>query len=155
MEKLANSKVEQLNFSIQINAPVEKVWRTMLNQDSYREWTSAFSEGSYFEGSWEQGDTIRFLSPSGDGMVATIAENRPLEYLSIKHIGLIAGGVEDRESEQVKAWTPAFENYTFKALGDVTEVRVDQDIAKEYEEMMLDSWPRALEKLKTLCENSQ
>ena len=81
--------VKQLHFSIVINAPVQTVWQRMLSDVGYRNWTSAFCEGSYFKGSWQQGETIRFLSPSGDGMVATIAEHVPLELISIKHLGFI------------------------------------------------------------------
>ena len=33
-------------------------------------------------GSWQFGETIRFLAPGGDGMVARIAENRLYEAIS-------------------------------------------------------------------------
>ena len=41
--------METLNFSININAPKEKVRKVLWDDSSYREWTSAFSEGSYAE----------------------------------------------------------------------------------------------------------
>jgi uncharacterized protein YndB with AHSA1/START domain len=137
--------VRKLRFRTHINAPVERVWEMMLGPDSYRQWTSAFVEGSYFEGSWDEGATIRFLSPSGDGMVAIIAENRPHERISIRHVGIIAAGVEDRESDQIRAWAPAFENYTFRPVDGGTEVAIEQDVAEDFEQHMLDMWPRALE----------
>jgi hypothetical protein len=37
----------------------ELVWETMLSPDGYRVWTAAFTEGSYFSGSWEQGQKIQ------------------------------------------------------------------------------------------------
>jgi len=58
------------------------------------------------------GERIQFLSPSGDGMVAEIAENRTNEFISIRQLGLIKKGVEDTESEAVRAWAPVYENYT-------------------------------------------
>ena len=78
--------MKRLQFSIDIRAPRATVWRKMLEQESYRDWTSEFTEGSYYEGSWEQGSKIRFLSPGGEGMVAEIAESRPLEFVSIRHL---------------------------------------------------------------------
>lgn len=144
--------VKQLNFSIVINAPVQTVWQRMLSDVGYRNWTSAFCEGSYFKGSWQQGETIRFLSPSGDGMVATIAEHIPLELLSIKHLGFIVAGKDDFSSDNVTSWAPAFENYYFSVGPEGTELRIEQDIAPEYEQYMQDSWPKALQKLKALCE---
>ena len=144
--------VKQLNFSIVINAPVQTVWQRMLSDVGYRNWTSAFCEGSYFKGSWQQGETIRFLSPSGNGMVATIAEHNPLELISIKHLGFIVAGVDDFCSDNVTSWAPAFENYRFRPVENGTEISIEQDIAPEYEQYMQDSWPKALQKLKALCE---
>ena len=34
--------MEKLNFKIEINAPKEKVWDTMLNKDTYKAWTEVF-----------------------------------------------------------------------------------------------------------------
>ena len=111
-----------------IAAPVDVVFQTFHNPEGYRYWTSAFCEGSYYEGLWEQGGRVRFLSPSGDGMVADIAAFRPNEYISLRHLGWIVNGVEDTESEAVRAWAPAFENYTFQSVPEGTRPIVDQDV---------------------------
>ena len=49
----------------------------------------------------------------------------------------------------------AFENYYFHYTDGVTELRVEQDIAPEYEQYMQDTWPLALQKLKALCERNE
>lgn len=146
---------KRLQFSTVIGAPVDKVWSIMLAPESYKEWTSAFAEGSYYEGSWNKGARIKFLTPSGEGMVSEIAENRPQEFISIRHLGYIANGVEDTGSESVRSWAPAFENYTFSAVPEGTRLDIDQDIMAEYEKYMQDAWPKALEKLKLLCEGGR
>lgn len=148
------SHITRLQFSTTIKAPVARVWDVMLGADTYPQWTSVFAEGSSYEGSWNQGSRIRFLAPSGDGMVAEIAENKRHEFLSIRHLGFVANGVEDTESEAVRAWAPAFENYTFRSVPDGTELIVDQDVTSDFEQFMKDTWPRALESLKRLCEHS-
>tara|TARA_R110002126_G_scaffold38317_2_gene114410 strand:- start:6371 stop:6823 length:453 start_codon:yes stop_codon:yes gene_type:complete len=145
--------VKQIHFSIVINAPVELVWQQMFDDAGYRDWTSAFCEGSYFKGKWQQDETMRFLSPSGDGMVAIIAELESLKFVSIKHLGFIVDGKDDISSEQVSSWAPAFENYYFKTLTEGTEIRVEQEIDPTYEQFMTDKWPKALQRLKTLVEN--
>lgn len=145
--------MKKVHFSVNIDAPKQTVWDTMLGPESYKDWTAAFSEGSYFEGSWDQGQSIRFLGPGGEGMTAVIAENRPAEFLSIKHVGTIKDGVEDTESEQVKKWAPVFENYTFVAVDGGTEVGVDMDMVPEYEQYMVETWPKALARLKAICES--
>ena len=140
------------HFDILIHAPRERVWHTMLQPTTYREWTAAFCEGSYYEGGWGPGERIRFLSPSGDGMVATIARNEPHAFVSIEHRGMITNGVEDTTSEAVRAWAPCYENYTFTDEAGGTRVKVEMDSFEGYEEMMAKTWPRALEALKALCE---
>lgn len=142
----------KLHFETDIAAPVERVWRTMLDQESYRDWTSVFADGSYYEGSWEQGQRIRFLTPQGDGMVSEIAENRHHAFISIRHLGMIHGGREDTESDAVRAWAPAYENYTFRSVPGGTRVEVDMDITEDFAQMMRDTWPRALARLKVLTE---
>lgn len=148
--------MQKLNFSIVIKASKEKVWNTMLDDKTYRQWTEAFSPGSHFVGSWNKGSKMLFLGPDQDGniggMVSRIKENKKHEYLSIEHLGLVQDGKEDTTSDAVKQWAGALENYTFKDLNDKTELLVDMDINDEYKEMFENMWPAALDKLKILAE---
>jgi uncharacterized protein YndB with AHSA1/START domain len=148
--------MEKIKFSILINAPKEKVWRTMLDKPTYQEWTKAFHEGSSYEGSWEKGSEIRFIGPSengnAEGMYAKIKENIPYQFISIEHLGMIKNGVVDTTSEEVKKWSGALENYTFTEKGGQTEVTVEMDAADEYKAMFEQMWPKALQALKELSE---
>ena len=139
-----------------IKAPVKKVWDTMLNDATYRQWTHAFHPGSYYKGSWEQGSKILFLGPSesGDqgGMVAHIVENRPHEFVSIEMLGEVRDGKEDTTSEAVQMWKGAHENYTFTEKDGGTELSIDTDAPEDFMKMMEPMWEKALVKLKELCE---
>ena len=141
-----------LTFEIAIHAPRARVWATMLDPETYKAWTSAFCEGSYFVGSWDEGAKIQFLSLSGDGMTAFIAENRLHEFVSIRHLGVIEKGVEDTSSEKVRAWAPAYENYRFSDLPEGCRLTVTVDTVAEYEQYMRDTFPKALALLKELAE---
>lgn len=145
--------MKTLHFATIIHARRENVWETMLAPATYNLWTAEFAEGSRFEGSWAEGQRIRFLGPDGSGMTSVIARSRPHEFLSIKHLGFIKDGVEDTESEAVRAWAPAFENYTLSDAGSSTGLEVDIDVTPEFEDYMSNTWPRALAKLKALCED--
>lgn len=147
------SSKSRIQFAVTINAPAATVWRLMIDPQGYKLWASAFAEGTYFEGAWEQGAKIRFLSPpSGDGMVSEIAESRANEFISIRHLGFIANGVADTTSEAVLAWAPAYENYTFLAGSDGTKLVVELDVPGEWVGYMNESWPKALMLLKQLSE---
>lgn len=144
--------MKTLTFEIAINASRTRVWTTMLDAESYRLWTAPFCEGSYFVGSWDQGAKIQFLSPSGDGMTSVIAENRPYEYVSVRHLGMIEKGVEDTTSEKVRSWAPAYERYQFEDAAGGCRVIVKVDTLAEYEKIMNEAYPKALARLKELCE---
>jgi uncharacterized protein YndB with AHSA1/START domain len=90
--------MKTLTFSIRIAASPQTVWATLTAPETYKAWTAAFIDGSYFEGSWAAGERIRFLSPDGGGLTSVIAENRPHEYISIKHLGEVKQGVDDTDS---------------------------------------------------------
>jgi len=135
-------RMKKLHFSIAINAPQEKVWNTMLGEDTYRVWTDVFSPGSHYVGDWSEGGKMLFLAPdeTGEmsGMVSRIKENRPYEYISIEHTGVVHKGKEDTSGKAVKEWTGALENYTFTETGGKTEVVVDMDTEDEYKKMLQD-----------------
>jgi uncharacterized protein YndB with AHSA1/START domain len=149
--------MQKINFTIHINAPREKVWHTMLDQETYRQWTTAFDPSSRYEGSWEQGAEIKFVGTGADGkeggMYSRVKESRPPEFISIEHLGMIENGVIDTTSDKVKAWTPAHENYTFNEVAGGTELLVEVDVADEYKEMFNEMWPKALQDLKKLAES--
>lgn len=150
---------EKMHYEIEIDAPTKKVWDTMLEPETYKQWTTAFDPTSHFEGSWEKGSKMKFLGGGGGegGMISEIAENIPHKFLSIRHIGEIKNGVEDTTSEAVKKWMPAFENYTFVDKGDKTHLKIDMEMvaspeSKQMKEMFAAMWPKALQLLKELSE---
>ncbi len=130
----------------------------MLTQETYREWTSAFEPTSCYEGTWDKGSKMLFISSSsGSGMVSEIAENILHKFISVKHLGEIHGGVEDTTSEAVKKWAPAYENYTFTEKESGTLLGIDMELASSPEskamvEMFEGLWPKALLILKEICE---
>lgn len=141
---------KKLHFEIFINAPVEKVWNTMLEKETYGQWTEVFSPGSTYDGSWEQGSTIRFVDEARTGgMDSEIAENRMHEFVSIRHLSMFQNGETMTDAQDM---FPAYENYTFVAKDGGTQVLIELDMAEEWEAMFSEMWPKALEKLKELCE---
>ena len=144
--------MERKSFSISVNASREKIWDILWSDSSYRQWTSVFAEGSRAETDWKKGSKVLFHDGKGDGMVSTIIENIPNEFMSIKHLGEVKKGIEDTTSEKVKQWAGAMENYTLTEVNGKTELNVDMDIAEEYKDYFLTTWPKALEKIKELAE---
>lgn len=145
-----------LHFSILIDTDRKKVWNAMLEDKTYREWTRAFYEGSYYEGSWKKGSEIRFLAKNDkgklEGMFSRIKDNIEYQFISIEHLGIVSDGKVDTTSDEVKKWASSFENYTFTDKGGKTEVLIDIQVDEDYIKMFEDMWPKALKRLKEICE---
>jgi hypothetical protein len=147
--------MQKIHFSKTINAPKEKVWNVLWNDTSYRDWTSAFAEGSYAQtDNWKEGTKVLFLDPKGSGMVSTVAKNKPNEFMSFKHLGVVKDGIEDTESENVKGWAGALENYTLAEDNGKTKLDVEMDSTDDFKDYFLKTWPIALEKVKELAEKN-
>src|SRR3954468_7331155 len=144
--------MEKINFSTSINAPKERVWKTLWEDATYRKWTSVFSPSSYVDTDWKEGSKVLFLDAQGSGMVSKIEANRPNEFMSFKHLGEVKNGIEDTESAKVKGWEGALENYTLREVNGITELSVDLDMNEEYKEMFMKMFPKAIEQVKMLAE---
>lgn len=151
--------MKKLQFKVNIQAPVTKVYDTMLglsSKSTYEQWTALFNPTSTYEGNWEKGSKVLFVGvdEKGEkgGMVSRIAENMPNRFVSIQHYGLLKAGKEITEGPEVEKWSNGFENYTFEENNGTTTVTVDLDTTEDFQDYMNDTYPKALEKLKELSE---
>ena len=151
--------MKKLQFKVNINAAVSKIYDFMLgisNKATYEQWTALFNPTSTYEGSWEKGNKILFLGvdTKGErgGMVSRIAINIPNQFVSIQHYGLLKGEKEITEGPEVEKWANGFENYTFEDNNGTTTVIVDLDTTEDFVDYMNKSYPKALDKLKEICE---
>jgi hypothetical protein len=147
---------DRMHFEVVIHASPEKVYKRVIEDETYREWTAPFFPGSYYEGSWQNNEKILFLAPGKEGkpsgMVSRIAENIPNKFISIEHLGLVKDGNEFLSGEGVDEWKGAHENYTLERENGDTRFMVDMDTSGEMVEFFQETWPKALDKLKEVCE---
>ena len=86
-------------------------------------------------------------------MVSRIVEIIPNRFVSIQHYGLLKADKEITEGPEVEKWANGFENYTFEENDGITTVTVDLDTTEDFLDYMNQTYPKALDKLKELCEN--
>jgi uncharacterized protein YndB with AHSA1/START domain len=55
--------MENMKFSVAINAPMEKVFENMLGQEGYPQWRSVFNPFSSFEGPGHRMKRFPLLAP--------------------------------------------------------------------------------------------
>lgn len=146
--------MKKLEFKVDIATNPQKVWNTMFNPETYKEWVNAGWRGAYYEGDWKQGESIKFLSPGQGGTLAQIVELRPYEFILAKHVAVIGSdGSEDRDSDVAKGWIGTTERYSFSETDNKTRLTVEINTKPDWEKMFKDGWPNALKKLKELCES--
>ncbi len=145
----------QLNFSTSINAPREKVWEILWNENTYGIWTGAFCEGSYAVSKWEEGGKIQFLSPLGDGMYSTIIKIIPNQEMTFQHIGTIKNFIELEPDEETRKWSGSKEKYFLQQENDLTILEVSIEVIEEYEDYFNGSFPKALARVKSLAEEER
>ncbi len=151
--------MKKLQFQVSINAPVTKIFDFMLginNKSTYEQWTSLFNPTSTYEGSWDKGNKMLFIGvdEKGEkgGMVSRIVENNPNRFVSIQHYGLVKADKEITEGPEVEKWANGFENYTFEENDGITKVTVELDTTDDFIDYMEQTYPKALDKLKEICE---
>lgn len=144
--------MERIYFKIEIDAPKEKVWNVLLGETTYPKWTAPFAEGSRAVTDWQVGSKALFVNAEGDGMISKIAEHIPNEYISIHHLGMYMNGVEDYDSEEIKKWNGAQENYKLSVKDGKSLLSVELDTTEEHKSYFEETWPKALEKVKELAE---
>lgn len=151
--------MNKVQFKTEINAPIAKVYNTMLgldNKATYEAWTAEFNPTSTFEGSWEKGSKILFIGTDENGekggMIAEVAENIPNKFVSIRHYGLLKGDTEITSGEEVEKWAGELENYWFEEHNGITSVTVEVGVSDEYMDYFQITYPKALKKLKAIVE---
>jgi hypothetical protein len=152
--------MNKLQYTIKINAPVNKVYDLMLgisNKSTYEQWTAMFNPTSTYEGNWNKGSKMLFVGfdekGNKGGLVSEIADNITNKYISIRHYGLVQANMEIISGPEVEKWANGFENYKFQENNGVTEILIELvGLTEDLIEYMNDSWPKALNKLKEVCD---
>ena len=151
--------MKKLQFKVNINAHVTKVYDFMLginSKSTYEQWTALFNPTSTYEGTWDKGNKTLFIGvdQKGEkgGMVSRIVENIPKRFVSIQHYGLYQADKEITEGPEVEKWANGFENYSFEENNGTTTLTVDLDTTENFLDYMNETYPKALDKLKEICE---
>ncbi len=145
--------MKQLQFSIQINRPSERVWQTLWNDSTFRDWAGIIDEGTYKKGVMQEGNEIQFLSSvNGYGVTSLVEKLDPNHFVQFRHA---ADTKEKGRQLRDKEWTGGTESYSLKETNGVTTLTVEIEVPQEQEETFTVRFPKALERIKILAEQSE
>lgn len=145
--------MRKLQFSIEINATKERVWDTLWQDQTFREWASIIDPETYMVGDLKEGGEIQFISSaSGYGVTSLVEKLTAGEFLLLKHR---ADTQENGNREREEQWTGGEESYSLTKTDSTTTLTVAFDVPSELEEMFKVSYPQALERVKVLAERKK
>ena len=140
--------MEKLEYKIQVLASPDKVWSVLWGEITYRQWTTAFTEGSFFIGNFEEGSIMKFMDPKDNGMFSRVTKNVTNETMTFRHLGEIYDGVEVPQD-----WGDATETYTLEETEEETILKATIKSSPEFKDFFEEKFPAALQNVKNLAEN--
>lgn len=145
--------MKEIQFSIEINASKNRVWKTLWEDTTFRDWANIIDEGTYMKGVMKEGNEIQYISSvNGYGVTSLIEKLKPNEFVLLRHS---ADTKESGHQKREKEWTGGKESYSLTEKNGVTTLIVNIDIPIKQEITFNIRFPKALDRIKTLAEKMQ
>jgi uncharacterized protein YndB with AHSA1/START domain len=129
--------------SIEIDAPIEKVYEVLTNPKLVRGWANAFSEGTYAETDWQPGSTIEWKDKNGYlGAKGVVMENEPPRRITVAYYDDVKDGPPNQPGQYKEVYLVQPGQLNIKA-GTLSEGDI-----KVHEPL----WDKAIRLIKELAE---
>jgi hypothetical protein len=145
--------MKEMQLLVEINATKEKVWDTLWQDETFRQWAGIIDPGTYMVGELKEGNEVQYISAeNGYGVTSLVEKLTPGEFLLLRHS---ADTQEAGKRERENQWTGGKESYSLAEKDGITTLTVAFDVPPELEEMFKVSYPKALERVKVLAESKK
>lgn len=143
--------MQKIQSAVEILASKERVWSTLWDDRTFRDWASIIDEGTYMVGEMKEGAEVQFISSVGGyGVTSLIERLTPNEFVLFRHM---ADTQESGKQEREKEWTGGQESYSLTERDGVTTLTVELDAPPQQVETFEERLPKALERVKELAES--
>ncbi|MDQ5972071.1 MAG: hypothetical protein QG553_230 [Patescibacteria group bacterium] len=141
--------MKELHFTTQIKAAKQKVWDTLWQDATLRDWAGMIDPGTYMVGELKEGNEVQFISGNGYGVTSLVEKLVTGEFLQLRH----SADTQDKgKQERAKEWTGGAESYTLTEQTGSTTLTVAFDVPPEQEDYFTANYPKAMERIKELAE---
>lgn len=141
--------MEEISFSIEIDASKEKVWDTLWQDETFREWAGIIDSGTYIKGELKEGNEIQFISEGGYGVTSFVEKLIVNEFLLLRHL---VDTQDEGKQNRDKEWTGGKESYRLAENDGITTLMVIFDVPLDLKKYFEDNYPKAMKKIKELAE---
>lgn len=143
--------MKELQFSIEIHTTKERVWDTLWQDATFRDWASIIDPETYMVGDLKEGNKIQFISAAnGYGVTSLVQKLIVGEFLLLKHS---ADTQESGKRQRAKEWTGGEERYSLAEKDGTTTLHIAFGVPPELEEYFKVTYPKALARIKVLAES--
>lgn len=139
-----------MQFLVEIQAAKEKVWDTLWQDETFRQWAGIIDPGTHLVGELKEGNEVQFISGNGYGVTSLVEKLTPGEFLLLRHH---ADTQDEGKREREKEWTGGQESYRLAEKDGITTLTAAFDVPPELEEYFKVNYPKALERVKVLAES--
>lgn len=143
--------MQNMQFSIEIEASKEQVWSILWNDKTFRDWGNIIDEGQYMVGQLKEGNEIQFMSSSGYGVTSLVEKLIPNKFILFRQM---ADTMDNGKEEREKEWTGGRESYKLEEINHMTSLIVEIDVPKELIDLFKVTFPKALQRVKELAESA-
>jgi uncharacterized protein YndB with AHSA1/START domain len=145
--------MKEMQFRVEIHASKERVWDTLWQDATFRDWASVIDPGTYMVGDLKEGNEIQFISSeNGYGVTSLVEKLVAGEFLLLRHYADTQGkGKQERE----KQWTGGAESYSLSEKAGITALTVAFDVPPELEEYFKTNYPKSLARVRELAERKK
>jgi hypothetical protein len=142
--------MKELTYSIEVMATREKVWKTLWDETTFRDWAGIIDEGTYIKGVLKEGNDVEFISSVNGYGVTSFVEKFTLNELAFfRHkADTQESGAKSRDNE----WTGTSERYELREKNGRTALTLTTQVPPEQEQTFEDRLPKALARIKELAE---
>lgn len=141
-----------MQFQVEIRATKEKVWDTLWQDETFRQWAGIIDPGTYMVGELREGNEVQFISANGYGVTSLVEKIMPNEFLLLRHQ---ADTQDSGKREREKEWTGGEESYRLMEEESITTLTATFGVPLELEEYFKVNYPKALECVKELAESGE
>lgn len=144
--------MRRMQFLVEINAPKEKVWSTLWQDKTFREWAGIIDPGTHMVGDLKENYEVQFISANGYGVTSLVQKLTPDEFLQLRHL---SDTQDEGKKERAQEWTGGTESYSLSEQNDTTTLTAAFGVPEDMEEYFKVNYPKALQRVKMLAETIQ
>jgi hypothetical protein len=141
--------MKEMQFSIDIQATKQKVWNTLWQDETFRDWAGIIDPGTHMVGDLKENNEVQYISGNGYGVTSLVEKLIPGEFLLLRHS---ADTQDNGKRERAQEWTGGAESYKLVEKDGTTTLTTAFDVPSEMEEYFKTNYPKALERVKELAE---